>query len=410
MKNILLLVVMPLLMIVMLSCSEDDVSVEPNDRKEIVLSRSEMQMAEENVKFAFSLFNKVNELETEKSNWMVSPFSASVALSMIANGTEGNTLAELQKTLGFDGFSLEEMNGYYRKLNAELKCLDNTAQLYMANSIWTDTGIDVYNSFIETNKNVFGALVSALDLSSSSALKSINDWCAQQTNNAIPVILDYIPEGVKVCFLNALYFKGVWKNKFDVSETSDESFYYADGRSNLVRMMKQTEKFNYDANESFSIAEFPYGNEAFSMVVLLPNENKTLEESLRMFTSDYWMNEVDMSMRELNVLFPRFEMNYETDLVNVMKNMGILDVFDINNADFSLMSSASVYLSLLKQATYIKVNEEGTEAASVTLGAGMSGDAGPTETVDFYVNRPFAFLIKEKSTGNILYMGKITEL
>ena len=175
-------------------------------------------------------------------------------------------------------------------------------------------------------------------------------------------------------------------------------------------MMKQTKSFNYTTNESFSIAEFPYGNEAFSMVVLLPNENKTLEECLRIFTADYWMKDVEMSMRKLNVLFPLFEMNYETDLINVMKEMGVSDAFNIDNADFSLMTSSSVYLNLLKQATYIKVDEKGTEAASVTLGAGMNTDAGPTTTIDFFINRPFAFLIKEKSTGNILYMGKVTRL
>ena len=410
MKKILLPLAMPLLMIFMSSCSEDDVSATSNNRKDIVLSRSETQMAEENIKFAFSFFNKVDELESDKDNWMVSPFSASVALSMIANGTGENTFEEIKKALGFDDFSLEEMNEYYRKLNSELKYLDNTAQLYMANSIWTDNGIDVYNSFAETNKNVFGAQISTLDLSSSNALKNINDWCAQQTNNTIPVILDNIPEDVKACFLNAIYFKGIWKNKFNTSDTSDQTFYNADGQSNLVKMMKQTESFNYTTNESFSIAEFPYGNEAFSMVVLLPNENKTLEESLRIFTADYWMKDMEMSMRKLNVLFPLFEMNYETDLINVMKEMGVSDAFNIDNADFSLMTSSSVYLNLLKQATYIKVDEKGTEAASVTLGAGMNTDAGPTTTIDFFINRPFAFLIKEKSTGNILYMGKVTRL
>lgn len=409
MKKILLPFMMLLFMSLMACSDDNDASVTPNDRKDIVLSRSETQMATENVKFAFALFNKMNELETEKPNWMVSPFSASVALSMIANGTDGNTLTELQNVLGLSDFSLEEMNEYNRKLNVELPYLDNTTKLCVANSIWADKEIDMYGSFINTNKDVYDAQISTLDFSLPNALENINSWCAKQTENTIPEILDDMPEGVKVCFLNTLYFKGTWKEKFSESATENETFYCMDGQQHLVKMMKQTEDFYYCDNKTFAMAEFPYGNEAFSMIVLLPHEDKTLEETLQEFTVDYWA-EIEMSKKELNVCFPRFEMNYETDLIQVMRSLGVSDIFDEEKADFSRLSSIPMYLNLLKQATYIKVDEKGTEAAAVSVGTGMVGDSGPAKTIDFFMNRPFAFLIKEKSTGNILFMGKVTAL
>ena len=391
------------------ACSDDDLSSEPKERQDIMLSRSEMQMVEENTKFAFSLFDKVNSYE-EKPNWMIAPFSTSLTLGMIANGTDGNTQTEIQEALGFNGFQLYEMNDYYKKLSAELKVLDNTTRLYLANSVWIDKGINVHGSFTNTIEEKYDAQVSNLDFYSADALQSINNWCAMQTNDQITRILDEIPENAKVCFLNALYFKGVWKNKFQESLTKDETFYYADGRSKPVKMMMQNDSFGYCHNENFALAEFPYGNSAFSMVVLLPHESKTLNECIQLFDADYWTGSVEMVGQNLNVKFPRFEINSEINLMEVMMDMGVCDVFDYEKADFSTMSSNSFFLGLLKQASSIKVDEKGTEATSVTIGSGMVTAPGPQDPVDFFINRPFAFLIKEKSTGTILFMGKVTEL
>ncbi len=388
------------------SCESDDGLSSIQERKDIVLSRSEEEMVNENVKFAFSLFSKVNEMEKEKPNWMISPFSASVVLSMIANGADGNTLTELQDVLGFKGFSKDEINSYYQRLDAELKGLDNSTQLALANSVWVNNGVNVYDAYAKVGKEMYNAPVKTLDFMGPDALFTINNWCEEQTNGLIPQILDEMPSGITACFLNALYFKGFWKNKFKESNTKNELFTCADGRKMLVKMMRQEDGFDSWGNEYFSLAEFPYGNEAFSMVVLLPDEDKTLEECLQQFTADCWMESVDMKPRNLDVHFPRFEMRYNTDLVEVMKELGVTEAFDAMNADFSNFSSSSMSVSLLKQSTYVKVDEEGTEAAVVTQGGKLN--IAP-EFKTFYMNRPFAFLIKEKSTGTILFMGKVAE-
>lgn len=405
-----ILTMMLSLPLIITSCNEDDgISSASNERKDIVLSRTEQQMTDKNVTFAFSFFSKMNELETEKPNWMVSPLSASIALSMTANGTEGNSRNQIQEVLGFEDFQMEEVNAYNNRLADELMSLDNTTKFNLANSVWLHHEFNVYDSFIETNEEMYDAQVTSLDLTTPLALEAINNWSAEQTNNLIPEILDELPANLRFCFLNSLYFKGIWKERFKESATTDEIFTCADGKKSRVKMMKQKEVFLYCSNETFMLTKFPFGNEAFSMTVLLPNEGHTLEESLREFTAEYWTESMKMKGEELDVQFPRFELKYEVDLIDVMKGLGITEIFDEENADFLKMTPNNVFVNLFKQAAYIKADEEGAEAAATTIVGGMDSDS-VFKTIDFHMNRPFAFLIEEESTGVILFMGKIEEL
>ena len=395
------------------SCqNEEENPYEPKERKDIVMSRSEEQMTEECTEFAFRFFKQINQTEVKEPNWMVSPLSASLALGMITNGAGGNTLDEMKNTLGFSSSSLDEMNAYYQKLTRELLNLDNSTRVGIANSIWISDEFDVYNSFVDVNKSMYNAKVSNLDFSSAKAPGVINRWCSDQTNGCIEKVVSEIPKGARLYLLNALYFKGIWKEKFKESNTKLEYFYNADGSKSHVDMMHQSEKFMYSYDDIFCMAEFPYGNEAFSMVIVLPDEGKNLDDVLDKLTYDYW-KELNQNAceQELGVALPRFEIKYKKNLNDDMKAMGMKDAFDDSKADFSAISSSPLYLSLLNQSTYIKVDEEGTKAAAVTLGGLWAGAPGPSSSIlPFWVNRPFAYLIKEKSTGTILFMGKVTKL
>lgn len=395
------------------ACQNDEggSSTAPKPRRDIPLSRAEEKLTDESTEFAFRFFKQVNGTEWEKANWMISPLSASLALGMVTNGAVGNTLAEMQKTLGFNSSSLDEMNAYYQKLTAALLDLDNTTKLGIANSIWIKQGFQVYDSFVGVNKKMCDAQVQNLDFESPGAPDVINAWCAEKTNNCIDKVIEKIPVDARVYLLNALYFKGIWAEKFDKSNTRAEEFMNEDGSLAKVQMMNQTETFGYATNEFFSMAEFPYGNEAFSMVVLLPVEGKTLEESLGGLTCDNWKlwNE-QMSLRSLVVKFPHFELKYKKDLVKDMQTMGMMDAFYPDKADLSGMSPAELFIGLLEQYTFIKVDEEGTEAAAVTVVGTLETSVGPSHPIDFHINRAFAFMIKEKSTGTILFMGKVTKL
>ena len=391
--------------------NDDDGADNAKPRKDIALSRAEEVLADGNLDFAFRLFQQVNATETQQANWIISPLSASLALGMTANGAAGNTLEEIKNTLGFGTFELAAMNSYNQKLIKELLNLDNTTRLNIANSVWLNNSLPVNDSFVDVNKDMYGALVKNIELNSSKAIETMNKWAAEQTNNAIKNVIAKVPSGAMFYMLNALYFKGIWKKPFKKSATKTERFTNADKSSAKVAMMNQQETFNYIYNDDFCIAEFPYGNEAFSMVVLLPTDEKELEKALDKLTADNWRDWYEQRYEQkLNVKLPRFEINYKKDLIGDMQLMGIKDAFNRETADFtSLSSKSNLYLNILDQYNYIKVNEEGTEAASVTSSGGGFG-ANVSKKEEFYVDRPFAFMIKEKSTGTILFMGKVTKM
>lgn len=414
MKDYLLVVLMTLL-IVITSCNEEDGSssvVERSKRYDITLTRSQEEMANENTKFAFSLFSKVNELETKEPNWIMSPLSVSIALSMTANGADGNSQAQIKEVLGFNGFQMDEINSYFNYLCNELMTVDNTAKFNFANSVWLNEDFKVYDSYVKTNKDMYDAEVTTLDLSKKSALEKINTWSAKKTENLIPIILNELSEDAKFCILNSLYFRAEWDSWFNEHRTVDEVFTSANGKQSQVKMMKKEEIKLYYKNEIFALAEFAFGNEAFSMVVLLPNKDYTLEESLQNFTVDYWTEYLENRMgkiADLKISFPRFEVKYEADLIESMKGLGITDIFESDKADFSNMTSSDIFVNLFKQSSCVKVDERGCEAAVTAVVTGGYGSAY-AEKAEFNMNRPFAFLVKENSTGTILFMGKVTEL
>lgn len=394
-------------------CSNDDDGLRPKERKKIELSRSEQVMTEETTDFAFRFFRQVNESEKNQANWMISPLSASMALGMLTNGADGNTLAELKATLGFSEANIDEMNAYYRRLLTELPDLDNTTQLRLANSIWINQDFKVKKPFVDVNKQMYDAQVSNLDFSSAKAPSIINNWCSDHTNGRITEVIGNIDPNAMMYLLNALYFKGIWaeKYKFNKSNTKDEDFTNADGSRTKVKMMNQTTTCSFSYNDHFWIAKFPYGNRAYSMTLLLPDEDLGLDKCLEAMTGESWKEwNMGWTSRELIVKMPRFEIKYNKSLIEDMKALGIKEAFT-SSANFTNLSDKALYLGLLNQHTYLKVDEEGTEAAAVTV-TGVLTEAGPPPggPVEFYLNRPFAFLITETSTGTVLFTGKVTSL
>jgi serine protease inhibitor len=277
---------------ILAACQNDETpsQPEPKPRKDINLTRAEQDLMDKGTDFAFRFFYQVCSTEKEKPNVFVSPLSASLCLSMITNGATDNTLAEMQDVLGFPAttFSLDELNNYNQKLTSVLLDLDNTTQLGIANSIWIKEGFKVYDSFIDVNKKMYDAQVQELDFTSPTAKDVINQWCANQTNNCIKEVIQEMPVDARMYLINALYFKGIWKSQFDKSATGQENFTNTDGDQQKVAMMNQTATFNYTQTDDFSIAELPYGNEAFSMVILLPSGDKILDESLSSLNYENW--------------------------------------------------------------------------------------------------------------------------
>ncbi len=393
----------------LLSCqSDDDALPTPNERKDIPLSRSEQEMTASGNAFAFKFFETIAENEMSES-FFISPLSASLALSMTSNGAEGTTLDEMKATLGFADYSLEEMNAYYKKLIAGLLAADNTTTLGIANSIWIEQNFSVKQPFIDVNKDAYDAQVSKLDFRSQQSVETINQWCSDKTNKRIPKIVDNLDPTIKLILINALYFKGTWVNQFDKNDTAPDDFTTASGQKRKVDMMNQECSTLYTEDEGLQIAELPYGNQAFSMVILLPDEDQNMDNLIDRLTPENWEKWTEQLYGSIvNIKLPKFKQEYERKLNDDLQAMGMNIPFLEGLADFSKIADTDgLYIGTVKQKTFVEVNEEGTEAAAITSVETVATSAEPPRAISFHANRPFIYIIKEKSTGAILFMGKM---
>jgi serpin B len=398
--------------IVLLSCSENG-----NEAKElskpitINLSDKEFRLATEGKTFAWNFFSTAYEQFNEDENIVLSPLSLNMALAMTWNGANGETRQAIQQAMGMGDYSPSEVNEYFKKLREAILKTDPTTQLALANSIWYDNKFPVKPDFIQTNKTWYNADVNAIDFHSPDASKQINNWCADNTNGLIKEMIGTIPPDVVMYLLNALYFKGTWANDFgfDSSGTRDVPFQKEKGETASVKMMSQNNELYYYRNDDLEVTALPYGNHAFSMVFILPNENVSFNAVLaRLKQPGYWETCLGYgTTAEVDLYIPKFKIEYEPtpNLNETLTRLGMGIAFT-DFADFSGISTIPLCISQVRQKAVIEVNEKGTEAAAVTV-VGIEATSYIQPQVTFRADRPFLFAIQESSTGTILFMGKI---
>ena len=419
MKKLFLLIAV---LFVAASCSNNDDSIinpkgneneqsaaEEIARYDIPLSAQSVKVNVQNQQFSFNFLRAYNEVAQDEENYCISPLSASLCLGMVLNGANGNTYTEIQKALGYDGFTKDEINEYAKILQSELPKLDNYATFTNANSIWIKNDFKILSSFVETNSNYYSAEVQTGPFNGETLAK-INSWCSEKINSLIPSILDNIDKDALAYLINAIYFKGPWKIVFNEKDTKSLPFYKADGTEEKVATMYLAERIRSYSNDEITMVELPYGNEAFSMIVFMPTDAKKMSidkliANLDATTWNSWLGK--LTYNETNLSLPSYKLTGKKNLVEIFKQLGIKDAFDAKKADFTNMSSDSLYFSLLLQKTYMDVNEKGTEAAAVTLST-MSTSEGPSGETPRIIsfNHPFGFILREQSTGAILFAGK----
>ena len=388
------------------SCNKEN--GEPTPQKPIVISLDAPQKTkvQQDNDFAFDFLQRsVNAFDD--ANVVLSPISVSLALGMVWNGADGDTKTKMETALKMSGLSVEQINEYYKLMQTSLPRIDPKTKLSIANSIWYKNGFQVYRDFLETNKEYFNSEVAALDFTNPQAVKTINDWCAKNTNNLIPKVLDYIPGDAVMYLINAIYFKGTWSTQFDKERTFETNFYNEDNTTNLVKMMSVTESFNYTEDESAQYLELPYGSGFFNMTFILPKGEKTTTDIIDNINISKW-NDIQNQMysQEVVVRIPRFKTKLQYLLNDVLQAMGMTSAFG-DFANFSKISMEDIFISRVLHDTYIEVTEEGTEAAAVTTVEMVEFASEEPQNVVFFANKPFLFLIHEKSTGIILFIGKI---
>jgi len=387
--------------LILSGCSKQENKI-PDD---IVLSEKSLQVIKSDNTFGFKLFSAIPE--THDQNIMMSPLSISMALSMVLNGANGETQTALLNTLGFEQLTPAEINSIYLDLITALKKADDKVVMKIANSIWIRNGFPVQESFTKINHDFYDASITNLDFNQA-AVNTINGWVNSKTNGKIPTILESISPEEIMFLINAIYFNGKWQIQFDPSKTTNSSFKLSGGEEIIVPMMKLKEKFAWSQQNGYKALKMPYGRGKFGMVILLPDEGTSPESIITQLDQAKWESLLTSlsSPSEIDVWLPKFEYSWEMQLNQALTSLGMGIAFT-DKADFSKINpDHQLLITKVKHKSYIKVNEEGTEAAAVTsIGVGVTSI--PVNQPEFHVTRPFFYAITEEDTGAILFLGKV---
>lgn len=360
---------------------------------------------ESNNKFGFKVFKEIVKEQADE-NIFISPMSISYALGMTFNGADGKTKEEMAKTLEFGNLTDSEINASFKALMKKLMELDPKVMMEIANSIWYRENVDVLKKFKEVNQDYFQAEIRNMDFSRPQTVEIINNWVSENTKGKITEVIDKIDDLAMMYLINAIYFKGSWTDEFKKARTRNDKFFIAEGKSILCEMMNTSEKNLYFENDDFQAIDLPYGKENFSMIVILPKEGKDINEFISNLNPEDWILWLTKFSKQNGSLYlPKFKIEYELEMNDVLKALGMPNAFTAD-ADFSKMTKKQkLYISNVKHKTFVDVNEEGTEAAAVTVVEMKLTSFKPGFTMK--VNRPFVFAIKEKETNTILFIGKI---
>ena len=428
----------------MVSCSSsEEESVDLGEAKTVVNMLSEAQpiqlteeqqtFANDNNGFTLNFLKTVNEVDKTGKSFIYSPLSITYVLGMVNDAAIGETEKELEQTLGFHEGGIQAVNDYCKKLIDGLPKVDEKVTLDIANAIFVNEYYTLKSQYQEDIKTFYDAAAESLDFSSPQTLDHINGWCNEKTNGMIPTILNEVDPDMMSYLLNAIYFKADWASKFDQKNTREETFTTEKGKTKLP-LMHQNVLIQYINNGLFSAVKIPYGNGMWNMMVMLPEDGKTTDDIINHLAACglagvegafceekggiATMKEVHFYPHEVDLKLPRFETASDTDeldikdgLIGLMQKMGINLAFDSILAEIPNMCEAPVYIAMMRQKAKIKVNEEGSEAAAVTVAGMMEKlSTGPVEypKATFHANRPFVYVIQEASSGVILFVGKFT--
>ena len=393
-------------------CPVDSDSVltnEDNELRYISLTRTEQELVNNNNDFAFNLFREIINKQVREQSEIISPISITYALGMLNNGAAGDTQKQIYKVLGFGEAGTDGINDFCKKMLTEAPNLDKLTKVMIANTIYMNQGYQLNTDFVNKAKIYYDAEPETRNFADGKTREVINKWGSDHTQGMIPEVLkenEFDPTSISY-LLNAIYFKGAWAERFDKGNTKDEAF-KGYSTKKQVPMMSQEHEFNYQENELCQALCLPYGNNAYRMTILLPKEGKTISDVLKTLTADTWQNYLWMGSAIVDVKLPRFESESDIKLEDIMSTLGMPNAFNPNLAEFPNFCNKPTFISMMKQVAKIKLNEEGTEAAAITVIGMKNSSAGPSEPlhVSFHAIRPFLYVISEQSTGAIFFIGK----
>ena len=361
-----------------------------------------------NTQFSLDLYQQLRKLE---GNLFFSPYSISTALGLTYAGARSDTQAQMAQALHFPS-DQAQLHPAFALLAAKLAKVGRKGhvQLSLANALWPRQGAKFLKSFLTIAKKYYGVQITPVDFSEEEKARlMINGWVEERTGNKIkglisPGVLD---RATRLVLVNAIYFKGNWASQFDPDLTSQSPFNSAPGNQVQVQMMNRKHTFRYTESDALQVLELPYGGGALSMLVLLPREMDglaKLEDLLNLKNLQKWT--AGLQEVEVQVFLPRFELNFPFRLDDALKSLGMLDAFS-GQADFSGMDgSRELYIGAVLHKAFVAVNEQGTEAAAASAVI-MQLKALAFPSIVFRADHPFVFLIRENTTGSILFIGRL---
>lgn len=377
----------------------------------VIFTTEEEVVSDASNDFAFRFFEAVDSTMPKGANYLVSPYSAQVALAMAMNGADGSTFEQMRNVLGYKGMDIDDINSYNKKLIEGLDCVAEDTRVTLANSLWLNEKLQsqIKPEFSLALLENYNAKAEALDFSSSGALKYINRWCSSQTNSLIDNAVNHLDPNGMLMLINAVYFKAEWQKPFEKKNNFKDYFFSALLGKQEVEFMKSVFDAGYYENEKFEITYKDYGKTGeYCLFVVLPREGVTPEECLAELDADV-CDKVGERFAELTFSIPKFKVENSGSVIPALSSMGMSEPFT-GIADFSnLVSGTPACITDISQGNLFQINEKGTEATSVTkVELGFTDPGG--EPVDFHINRPFLFFVKEKATNTILYAGKVSSI
>ena len=361
-------------------------------------------------RFAVDLYGQVSG---DGDNVFFSPVSVYVAFSMVGEAARGETVSQLQGVFGFEPDD-ELRHNATATLVSSLNQPDPCATLQLANSLWLAEQFEPYDSYIGVVGDAYQADIETVDFMDG-GVDRINGWASEKTQGKIPKVLDpdSIPENMTTVILNAIYFKGTWEEPFPTGNTHESDF-WTGTQEVKADFMSMTTRFGYAESDGVQVLRMPYQGDRLSMLVMLPSDRDGLDHLERIVTSELiegWQESLRTTL--VSALVPKFEMDTHYNLIPPLVNMGVKDVFDPHMSDLSGMAHLEpherLYVNIAIQDAYVKVNEEGTEAAAVTTIGGGIATSLPPEPVPFIADHPFLFLIQDDKSGMILFMGRVSD-
>ncbi|MGM9799270.1 MAG: serpin family protein [Muribaculaceae bacterium] len=399
------LITTALLTFAICSCSDDE---DVKTISKIDISEDDIAQIQAINGFAFDIFGQLIDAEDEICNKVYTPFGLDVNLAMLANGSEGNTKDEILKVLNYN--DVQKLNSVYSKILSQIKYLDNSSTVSLANSIWAQNHISLYPDFVNNMSDKFFADCNNTALNSENCTDIINKWCATQTNNLIPQFLTKAPD-CDLLMLSAIYFEGAWTTPFDEKQTVNRWFNCIDGTKKQVKMMIGSFDTGtyYRKLSNCEILDVPFGNGSFYMSFILPDEGTEIRE----FTKNFDYNEiatVDRQWCGVHLSLPKFKITYDSGdkLNDILINLDLSDMYS-EDANFSYMTDFPLLVSSIRQVASIEVCEKKVVASAISEVNMEVGAIVPDISVDINLDRPFLFALREKTTGIYLFLGSVVK-